>query len=56
MGYWAIEHPWMTFFLVMFLISVIDDIVSNICLAISEKKYDKDRTDNDIEIKSENEL
>lgn len=56
MVYWAMEHPWMTFFLVISLISAIDNSVSNICFAISKKKYDEERTDNFVEIESEDEL
>jgi hypothetical protein len=31
MNEWCMQHPWMTFFIVVLLLLVIDSIVDNLC-------------------------
>lgn len=45
---WALTHPWMTFFLLMFLLAVLESVVNNITRTIIAKM-----TLREIEIKAQ---
>lgn len=38
MAEWMMAHPWMTFFLVGLALLVVDQVVANICNAVSQRK------------------
>lgn len=38
---WALEHPWLTFWLVLAALLVLDSIAANICIAFIRIRYMK---------------